>query len=135
MERSICRPGRPNCRVHAGCKSVSKYLSSAAVAGMLVVSGAVPVAANEVAIEVLKLSYEGVELEGAAIQSGRNLTYNRGGIARLLNANKVADDTTRQFFTIEIAEGRVGNSIAIGEVFTVCAEKRKKLCMTARRLK
>ena len=135
MERSIIRPVRPNRRTRAGCRFVSKYLSSAAVAGMLVVSGAVPVAANEVAIEVLKLSYEGVELEGAAIQSGRNLTYSRAGIAKLLNANKVADDTTRQFFTIEIAEGRVGNTIAVGELFTVCAEKRKKLCMTARRLK
>jgi hypothetical protein len=107
-----------------------------AIAGVLVMAGgARPAVANEVAIEVLKLSYEGIELEGRAIRGGRNIAYTRAAIAKLLDDNKVADGTTEQFFTIEISEGRIANTVAVGRVFTVCTEKQKKLCMTARRLK
>lgn len=136
MDRLICRPVSLHRNTAAGWNCLSECLSPSAIAGAFIITGAVSCfAANDVAIEVLKLSYEGVVLEGSAIQGGRSIAYSRAGIARLLSDNKVADDTTRQFFTVEIAEGRIVNTIAVGGTFTVCAEKQKKLCMTARRLK
>ena len=132
MERSIPRPNP----FPLFLKTATGRTLRLAVAGVLVMAGgARPAAANEVAIEVLKLSYEGIELEGRAVRGGRNIAYTRAAIAKLLDDNKVADGTTEQFFTIEISEGRIANTVAIGKVFTVCTEKQKKLCMTARRLK
>lgn len=132
MERSIRRPNP----LPEFPRTVAGRTLRFAIAGVLVMAGgARPAVANEVAIEVLKLSYEGIELEGRAIRGGRNIAYTRAAIAKLLDDNKVADGTTEQFFTIEISEGRIANTVAVGRVFTVCTEKQKKLCMTARRLK